>query len=168
MATLPAEELLEIVTLDAAEYRGDALDLARAELQKRGYSESDLERLRQSAGERPLKTDWPFPRLRFALTLVLTLIVTFLLFAPIIYYSLDVYGIPCAIFLAMGYLLWLALRRNAPKQALAFAIGFICIVAPVLFLISIELPWYTAYITGEFMALLALIKLVSASVSHSD
>jgi hypothetical protein len=31
-----AEELFEIVAFDAADYRGEALDLARAELHKRG------------------------------------------------------------------------------------------------------------------------------------
>lgn len=168
MATLPAEQLLEIVTLDAAEYRGEALDLARAELQKRGYSESDLEKLSASAGARPPKTDLPFPRLRFALTLVVTLFITFSLFAPLIYLSIEIYGIPCAIFLAIGYVIWLALQRKAPKQARAFAIGFLCSVVPVLFLVSIEFGWYTAYITGEFMCLLFLIKIVSALFPHSD
>ena len=38
MAALPADELLDIVTFDVADYRADALDLAREELYRRGFS----------------------------------------------------------------------------------------------------------------------------------
>jgi hypothetical protein len=40
MAALPPDELLDLVAFDVADYKVEALDLARDELYKRGYSDS--------------------------------------------------------------------------------------------------------------------------------
>jgi hypothetical protein len=160
MAALPADELLDLLAFDAAEYRSDALNLAREELHKRGYDESDLENWRGSATRRrSYGGDLRFGRMRFLLILVLTAIVTFCLFTPLIYYSIILYGIPCAIFIAVGYLIWLALRKSDPQGALAFAIGFACGVSVMLLACATEVPWYICLIVGEFLCLWILIKI---------
>jgi hypothetical protein len=92
VATLHAADLLEISTFDAADYRSDALELARAELRKRGYSESDVQNWRDSARAGPANNAGePLARLGFVVTVALTGIVTFCLFAPLIYYSIVAY-----------------------------------------------------------------------------
>jgi hypothetical protein len=113
-----------------------------------------------SSDDQPSTIDYPFEGLRFALTLVVTAVVTFFLFVPLIYYSIIAFGIPCAIFIGLGYLLWLALRGNDPQQARAFAIGFTCSVILLLFAFSIAVPWYTALITGESLCLWVPVKIV--------
>ena len=161
IATLHAEELLEMVTFDAADYRSDALELARAELQKRGYSDADLQKWYESAGDRQAKNSRePFARLRFGVILVSTAIVTFLLFAPLIYYSIIFYGIPCAIFISAGYLIWLGSRRSDPEQARGFAIGFACSVSILLMGVSTAFPSYTSLIVGECLLLWVLFQII--------
>lgn len=161
MAVLPADELLDIVTFDVTDYRGDALDLAREELYKRGYSDSDLENWRVSAaGRRSPNAGLQAGRMRSVLTLVLTPIVTFGLFAPLIYLSIIVYGIPCAIFIAAGYLIWLGLRRTDPQQARAFAIGFAGVVAILVLAVATSVPWYGGMIIAECLGLWILIELI--------
>jgi hypothetical protein len=157
MATLPADELLDLVAFDVADYKVEALDLARDELYKRGYSDSDLENWRVSAAARRSNADLGHARVRFALTLVLTAIVTFCLFAPLIYYSIIAYGIPCAVFIAAGYLVWLALPRSDPQQARAFAIGFACGVSFLLLVVAMAVPWYGGMILAECLGLWILI-----------
>ena len=161
IATLHAEELLEMVTFAAADYRSDALELARAELRKRGYSEADLQKWCESAGDRPAKNvGEPLARLRFVITLCLAGIVTFLLFAPLIYYSIIAYGIPSALFIGAGYLIWLALRQNDRQQARAFAIGFAGSVSMLLMAYSAAVPRYTGLIVGQCLFLWALFKII--------
>src|ERR1051325_170205 len=160
MAALPADELLDIVTFDVTDYRGDALDLARNELYKRGFSESDLENWRVSeTGRQRNNAARQLGRMKFILTLVLTVIITFCLFAPIIYLSIIAYGIPCSIFIAAGYLIWLALRRTDPQQARAFAIGFAFSVAILLIAVTTAVPWYGGLMLAECLVLWILIQL---------
>ena len=162
IANLRAEELFEIVTFDAADYRSDALELARAELHKRGFTETDVQNWYKSCWDQPVKKgDVQFARMRFAVTLILTGIVTFCLFTPLIYYSIVAYGIPCTIFIVAGYLLWLTLRRAEPQQARAFAIGFAGSVSILLLAYSAGAPWYTGLIVGECMLLWVLFRIIS-------
>ncbi len=161
IATLHAEELLEMVTFDAADNRGEAVELARAELQKRGYSEADLQNWYDSAGDRPPKyAGNRFARTKFVLNLILTAIATFFLFTPLVYYSIGAYGIPATIFISIGYLIWLALRRSNPFQGRGFAIGFASSVSLVLMAYSIGLPWYTAAIVGQCLCLWILFQII--------
>lgn len=161
MSALPTDELLDIVVFDAADYESAALELAREELRMRGCSEVDLQNWRESeAGRRANNSDLLFDRMRFALIVFVTVIVTFCLFAPLIYYSIVAYGIPCAIFIGAGYLIWLALRRNDPPQAHAFAIGFACGVFAALIPVATAVPWYAGLIVAECLGLWILIKVV--------
>jgi hypothetical protein len=161
IAAMPADELIDLAVFDAADYRTDVLSLAREELHKRGYSESDLESWRASAPHRRSNdAELRLARLRFALTLSVTAIVTFSLFAPLIYYSIVAYGIPCAMFIGAGYLIWLSLRKSDPRQARAFAIGFACGVSVLLLGYATAAPWYIDLITAECLCLWILIKFI--------
>src|ERR1051325_12024769 len=169
MAALPADELLDMVTFDVTDNRGDALDLALNELYKRGFSESDLENWRVSeTGRQRNNAARQLGRMKFILTLVLTVIITFCLFAPIIYLSIIAYGIPCSIFIAAGYLIWLALRRTDPQQAPAFAIGFACGVFFTVLVMTVAVPWYGGLIIAECVALWILIEVIRKAAELFD
>lgn len=168
MATLPADELLDLVAFDVSDYKVEALDLARDELYKRGYSDSDLENWRVSAAARRSNADLGHTRVKFALSLILTTIVSFCLFAPLIYYSIIAYGIPCAVFIAAGYLIWLALRRTDPQQARAFAIGFAYGVFFTVLVMTVAVPWYGGLIIAECVALWILIEVIRKAAELFD
>ena len=169
MAALPADELLDLVTFDVTDYRGETLDLAREELYKRGYTESDLENWRVStAGRRPHSAGLQAGRMRSVLTAVLTPIITFVLFAPLIYLSIILYGIPCAIFIAAGYLMWLGLRRTDPQQARAFGIGFAAVVCLLVIVVTTAVPWYGGIIVAQCLGLWILIEVIRRAWRVTD
>ena len=161
IAALPAEKLFEMVTVNVSDYRREALDLAFAELQKRGYAESDLQKWYDSTVDQGSKNpQGQLSGLKFAVILFVTCVVTFWLFAPLMFYSIIAYGIPCTIFIAAGYLIWLALRRGDPREARAFGIGFAFSVSLLLLVYSIGVPWYTGMIVCESLFLWFLFRII--------
>jgi len=155
MTNLPSEELLQIVRADFAHYRDVALDMAKTELLGRGYSQAEIRQLRKS----PKPADAQMSNPSFALFAIATGAVTFLLFPAISYYSVIFYGLPAAIFILIGYGLWLIFLRTNPKRALAFAIGF---VPPVIFclLMYVAIPLYVGMILLPFLCALLVTKFV--------
>lgn len=155
MTSLPSEELLQTVRIDFADYREETLDLAKRELLGRGYSESEISRIRNS----PKPANAQMSNSSFALFAIATGAITFLLFPAISYYSVIFYGLPAAIFILLGYGLWLVFLRTDPKRALAFSIGF---VPPVIFclLMYVAMPLYVGMILLPFSCALLVTKFV--------
>src|SRR5206468_8956112 len=90
---LSSEELLQIVRIDFADYRTNVLDLTREELQRRGYSESEIQASHvQAAKKRNMPIDPQLATISFLLVTAVTAVITFSLFAPIVYYSVVAYG----------------------------------------------------------------------------
>ncbi|HET6893156.1 MAG TPA: hypothetical protein VFH31_18775 [Pyrinomonadaceae bacterium] len=156
MAHLSNEELLQIVRIDFADYRKEALELAKQELLQRGYSESEINQVRASAKVASNQMS-NLSLISFA---VATGLITFLLFPAIIYYSVIAYGLPAAIFILIGYGLWLILLRTNPKRALAFVIGFVPPVTFCLLGYLVMNPLYVGMILLPLLCALLITKLV--------
>jgi len=150
MTKLSSDELLEIVTISFRGYRKEAIALARAELNRRGFPESDI---------RPPSKDFVADRQRdrfgsqlshVAFTVGVGL-VTFLLFPAAVYYSVIAYGLIASVFMTVGYVIWRVLMRANPRKAMGFSTGFIPPVLFVLFYYLLGMPWLVLAIVAEFL-----------------
>jgi lipopolysaccharide export LptBFGC system permease protein LptF len=156
MANLPSEELLQIVRIDFADYRKEALDLAKQELFGRGYSESEMAQVKGSSKV----ANNQMSDLSLILFAVATGLLTLFLFPVISYTSVIFYGLPAAIFILIGYGLWLIFLRTNPSRALAFAIGFVPPVAFCLLMLLAMKPLYVGMILLPFLCALLVTKFV--------
>ena len=159
MANLPSKELLRIVRIDFADYRKEALDLARQELLGRDYSESEMNQVRASSKVASNQMS----NLSFILFAVATGLVTFFLFPAISYTSVIFYGLPAAIFILFGYGLWLVFLHTNPKRALAFVVGFVPPVAFCLLIFLAMKPLYVGMILLPFLGALLISKFAGVS-----
>jgi hypothetical protein len=108
----------------------------------------------------------PFPATLSLLLFVFVIgLVTFLLFPALVYYSVIAYGLFASSFMALSYLVWLALVRKNPKKARGFLIGFVAPVVLVLAFYLTALPWLVALITGEFAFFWLVVRLIANRVS---
>jgi hypothetical protein len=157
MATLPTEQLLQIVRIDFADYRQKALAFAGQELLRRGFRQSDMAPQKLST---TVATDQPS---NFQLTLlaIATGAIAMLLFPAIIYYSVLVYGAPAAAFILCGYGVWLYLRRNHRRRALAFAVGFVPPVGLILLAYSTAAPLYVLWLLVPLVAAVIVTRLAT-------
>jgi hypothetical protein len=63
------------------------------------------------------------------LVAIATGLATFFAFPAIIYTSIVLYGLPAALFILTGYIVWLLLVRRDRKMGNAFALGFFPVIA---------------------------------------
>jgi hypothetical protein len=86
------------------------------------------------------------PQATFILFAVLTGAVTLFLFPAISYTSVVFYGVPAAVFILLGYVVWLFLMSRSPRMAIAFSVGFIPPVALCLMILVAIKPLYVGMI----------------------
>jgi hypothetical protein len=152
-------ELLRMVKVDFADYRAEALALAWQELKSR-YGEADLQGLDlRDPKEKDLLADPQLAAIGFLFFIAATAVITFSLFAPILYYSVIAYGLPAAAFMATGYCVWAALVRRDSRRATAFAISFASPVVLLLTAQSTASPKHVGLILIEFSCFWLLLKL---------
>ena len=149
MTRLSSDELLAIVTIDFRGYRKEAIALARAELNRRGFRESDIRPPKDFGGER--QTDRFPSRLRFLAFTAGVGLITFLLFPAAVYYSIIAYGLIASVFMTVGYVIWRELMRTDPRKAMGFSTGFIPPVLLVLGFYLFGTPLLVAAIVAEFL-----------------
>lgn len=156
-----SEDLLRMVNIDFADYRKEALDLAREELKRRGYSDFQTK-------PSSIKTNREIPKaindqmstVNFIIFSVVTGLVTLFLFPAISYLSIIVYGLPASIFIFIGYELWFIFRRYNQKMASAFSIGFIPSVVFCLMVLLFMSPLYVGMILLQFSCFWFIHKLL--------
>lgn len=156
MSKLSSDELLEIVTIDFRGYRKEAIAIARAELNRRGFRESDIRPPKDSLEARQ-KDRFP-SKLGFLAFTAGVGLVTFLLFPAAVYYSIIAYGLIASVFMTVGYVIWRELMRTNPRKAMGFSTGFI---PPVLLILGIYLfgtPWLVLAIVAEFLVFCIALK----------
>jgi hypothetical protein len=158
---LSTEELLDVVTVNAADYRSEAIKLAWDELRKREVSEVDVEHWRTEATLKRSEMNRGRERAHFLLVLIITAVVTFSIFAPIIYYSVVAYGVPAAAFIVGGYVIWLVLFRRRSQRAYPFAVGFSSAVLVLLVAYLTAVPTYVAMILIESFLLSVFVTLIN-------
>ena len=83
---------------------------------------------------------------KFILLAVVTGAVTLFLFPAISYTSVTLYGMPAAVFILLGYVIWLFLMPRNPRMAIAFSVGFIPPVAFSLMILVAIKPLYVSMI----------------------
>ena len=83
---------------------------------------------------------------KFILLAVVTGAVTLFLFPAISYTSVTLYGMPAAVFILLGYVIWLFLMPRNPRMAIAFSVGFIPPVAFCLMILVAIKPLYVSMI----------------------
>ena len=156
MAALLTDQLVQIVRIDFPNYRPQALAFARQELQRRGFSKSDMtpDILATTVG-----TDQP-SNLQLTLFVIATAAITILLFPATIYYSVLMYGLPAAAFLLVGYGISLFLFRTNPPKATAFAIGFAPPVVLALLMYFTAVPLYVMSLLLPLACAVLVTKLV--------
>ena len=159
MAKLSNDELLAVVTLDFRGYRKEAIALARAELNYRGFSEADIRRPSEDFIEARQPDFFPV-RLGEVIFMVVVGFFTFLLFPAAFYYSIVVYGLSASVFMTVGYVIWRLLMRAKPRWAMNFATGFIPPVMLVLVVCFPGLPGLVSGIVAEFLVLCFAIRLL--------
>ena len=71
---------------------------------------------------------------------------TLFLFPAISYTSVVFYGVPAAVFILLGYVVWLFLMPRNPRMAIAFSVGFIPPVAFCLMILVAIKPLYVGMI----------------------
>jgi hypothetical protein len=157
-----SKELLRMVKVDFADYRPEVLDWAWQELKSRGYSDADLRAINLGVPKKKdLLADPQLAGIGFLVFIAATAVITFSLFAPIIYYSVIAYGLPASVFIATGYCVWAALVRKGSERATAFGISF---ASPVLLLLTAQstaTPKYVGLIIVEFSCFWLLLKLAT-------
>ena len=148
IAKLSTDELLEIVTLEFRGYRKEALALARAELNRRGFRDSDIS-LRANDFIAQQQPDG-FQLQPVAVGVITGLIVV-LLFPAAFYYSIVVYGLFASALMTVGYVIWRLMIRANPRLAKGFGFGFIPPVLLILVACLSETPWLVLAILAEFL-----------------
>ena len=152
---LSTDELLEIVTLEFRGYRKEALALARAELNRRGFRDSDIS-LRAHDFTAQQQPDGF--QLQPVAVGVITGLITVFLFPAAFYYSIVVYGLFASALMTVGYVIWRLLIRANPRLARGFGFGFI---PPVLLILVVSLsgvPWLVLAILAEFLVFSLTIR----------
>lgn len=149
MTKLSSDELLEIVTISFRGYRKEAIALARAELNRRGFRESDIRPPKDFVADQ--QRDRFASRLSLVAFTVGVGLVTFLLFPAAVYYSVVAYGLIASVFMTVGYVIWRVLLRTNPRKAMGFSTGFIPPVLFVLFYYLLGTPWLVLAIVAEFL-----------------
>jgi hypothetical protein len=92
-----------------------------------------------------------FPtKISFLTFIFVTGLFSFILSPAIVYYSVLAYGLPAAIFLTLGYIVWLVLIRTNRRKAIGFSIGFFPPVLLVLIFYLFLSPLLVALILTEF------------------
>jgi hypothetical protein len=158
MAKLSSDELLEIVTVHFRGYRKEAIALARAELNRRGFPEPDIRPPSKDFIEERQPDRFP-SRLGSIAFPVGVALVTFTLFPALVYYSIVVYGLMASVFMTVGYVIWRELMRTNPRKAMGFSIGFLAPVLLILGLYFTATPWLVLAIVGEFLIFSFTIRL---------
>lgn len=156
MTKLSSDELLEIVTIHFRGYRKEAIALARAELSRRGFRESDI---RPPKGSLEEKDRFP-SKLSFVAFTAGVALITFLLFPAAVYYSIIAYGLIASVFMTVGYVIWRELMRTNPRKAMGFSTGFIPPVLLVLGFYLLGTPWLVAAIVAEFLVFCLALRLL--------
>lgn len=130
-------------------------------LKNRGHSDADVRGLEvQTIKEQDRFVDHQLASIGFLFFIAVVAVVTFCLFAPILYYSVVVYGLPASVFITVGYYVWLALLRRGSRRATAFALSFALPVLILLIAQSTATPKYVALIFLEFCCFGLLLKVV--------
>lgn len=167
ISELPSEELLRIVTVEFAAYRQEALDIAREELQRRGFSQDQLNYLsRERAGAMPAPDDNRMSVVRFTVFALAVGIITFLSFPAILYYSVIAYGLPASIFISIGYVIWAILLQGNQKKALAFSVGFVPPVVLCLLFYLPAVPFYVGMIMLQFSCFWLIFKFINEKLNR--
>ena len=159
MAQLSNDELLAIVTIQLRGYRPEAVALARAELNRRGFAEADIHPPSTEFIEAQQPDRFP-SEFGNAAAVVVAAIVAVFLFPAAFYYSIVVYGLFASVFMAAGYCLWRVLLRTNPDHARGFATGFMPPVVLVLIVVLPEIPWLVVAILVEFLVLCLAIRFI--------
>lgn len=166
ISTLSSEELWQMVNTDFADYRKEALDLAKESLRKRGHAQSQTNALlTKQPRKAPNVANDQMSTMRFTIFSVATGLVTLFLFPVISYTSIIVYGLPASVFMMIGYELWFILRRFNPRMASAFGIGFIPPVVFCLMFLSFGAPSYIGMILLQFFVFWIIHKFLTISWS---
>lgn len=167
ISTLSSEELWRMVNTDFTDYRKEALDLAKEELKRRGYGESQINRsLTKLAGKTSKTANDQMSTISFTIFAVATGLITFFLFPVISYTSIIMYGLPASIFIMIGYELWFIFRSFNPRMASAFGVGFIPPVVFCLLFLLFGAPRYVGMILLQFFCFWILHKFLTARWSR--
>ena len=110
----------------------------------------------------------PFPEATELILFVIVIaLVTFGMFPALVYYSVIAYGLFASTFMAVGYLVWLALVNANSSKARGFLVAF---GAPVLLVLTVylfALPWLAGLIVGEFVLFWIVLRLLLITLTRA-